>query len=179
MKLGAGDDLYALFAGILTMRPWNRVVDSAIDHLVIQGSEGERSELQVSFHEKFSSLQIYKCTKYAVIKCFYRQLISNFSIFYELRPFVFSSQKVNSYARWSVNMGFMNFVDTNLLISFIFFIKQMYASQYFSQISELLRRLPRVILLMLKTNDCLRAVNNSLVFSLTFVFAFASFSDNS
>ncbi|XP_047260292.1 putative ABC1 protein At2g40090 [Capsicum annuum] len=40
---------------------------------------------------------------------------------------------------------------------------QMYASQYFSQITELLRRLPRVILLMLKTNDCLRAVNGSLI----------------
>lgn len=39
----------------------------------------------------------------------------------------------------------------------------MYAAQYFPEITELLRRLPRVILLMLKTNDCLRAVNNSLV----------------
>ncbi|KAJ7959656.1 Protein kinase [Quillaja saponaria] len=85
VKLGAGEDLYALFAGILTMRPWNRVVDPAVDHLVIQGNESDRSELQ------------------------------------------------------------------------------MYASQYFAQISELLRRLPRVILLMLKTNDCLRAVNNDLL----------------
>ncbi|KAJ9160321.1 hypothetical protein P3X46_025732 [Hevea brasiliensis] len=85
VKLGAGEDLYALFAGILTMRPWNRVVDPAVDHLVIQGNDSERSELQ------------------------------------------------------------------------------MYASQYFPQISELLTRLPRVILLMLKTNDCLRAVNNSLL----------------
>ncbi|KAJ4822898.1 hypothetical protein Tsubulata_035437 [Turnera subulata] len=85
VKLGAGEDLYALFAGILTMRPWNRVIDPSIDHLVINGSDNERSELQ------------------------------------------------------------------------------MYASQYFPQISELLRRLPRVILLMLKTNDCLRAVNNSLL----------------
>ncbi|KAK4277837.1 hypothetical protein QN277_015771 [Acacia crassicarpa] len=84
-KLGAGEDLYALFAGVLTMRPWNRVVDRAVDHLVIQGSESERSELQ------------------------------------------------------------------------------MYASQYFPQISELLSRLPRVILLMLKTNDCLRSVNNALL----------------
>ncbi|KAH0979608.1 hypothetical protein GBA52_006785 [Prunus armeniaca] len=84
-KLGAGEDLYALFAGILTMRPWNRVIDPAVDHLVIQGSESDRSELQ------------------------------------------------------------------------------MYASQYFSQISELLRRLPRVILLMLKTNDCLRSVSNALL----------------
>ncbi|KAH9613691.1 hypothetical protein KSS87_015957 [Heliosperma pusillum] len=84
-KLGAGDDLYALFAGILTMRPWNRVIDTSIDHLVVQGTDSDRSELQ------------------------------------------------------------------------------MYASQYFPQISELLRRLPRVILLMLKTNDCLRAVNNSLL----------------
>ncbi|PIA59399.1 hypothetical protein AQUCO_00400344v1 [Aquilegia coerulea] len=85
MKLGAGDDLYALFAGILTMRPWNRVIDQAADHLVIQGNNSDRAELQ------------------------------------------------------------------------------MYASQYFPQISELLRRLPREILLMLKTNDCLRAVNNSLL----------------
>ncbi|CAA3014192.1 ABC1 At2g40090 [Olea europaea subsp. europaea] len=85
VKLGAGDDLYALFAGILTMRPWNKVIDPSIDHLVVQGTDGDRSELQ------------------------------------------------------------------------------MYASQYFSQITELLRRLPRVILLMLKTNDCLRAVNQSLM----------------
>ncbi|GLT89179.1 hypothetical protein SLE2022_071740 [Rubroshorea leprosula] len=85
VKLGAGEDLYALFAGILTMRPWNRVIDPAVDHLVIKGSDSDRSELQ------------------------------------------------------------------------------MYASQYFPQISELLRRLPRVILLMLKTNDCLRAVNNALL----------------
>ncbi|CAJ1860625.1 unnamed protein product [Sphenostylis stenocarpa] len=84
-KLGAGEDLYALFAGVLTMRPWNRVVDPSMDHLVIQGNESERLELQ------------------------------------------------------------------------------MYASQYFHQISELLRRLPRVILLMMKTNDCLRAVNNCLL----------------
>lgn len=83
MKLGAGDDLYALFAGILTMRPWNRVIDPSVDHLVVKGTD--RSELQ------------------------------------------------------------------------------MYASQYFTQITELLRRLPRVILLMLKTNDCLRAVSNSLL----------------
>ncbi|GMJ14466.1 ABC2 homolog 9 [Hibiscus trionum] len=83
VKLGAGEDLYVLFAGIVTMRPWNRVVDPAVDHLVIKDTDS--SELQ------------------------------------------------------------------------------MYASQYFPQISELLRRLPRVILLMLKTNDCLRAVNNSLL----------------
>ncbi|XP_059302195.1 putative ABC1 protein At2g40090 isoform X1 [Lycium ferocissimum] len=85
VKLGAGDDLYALFAGILTMRPWNKVIDPSVDHLVVKGTDGDRSELQ------------------------------------------------------------------------------MYASQYFPQITELLRRLPRVILLMLKTNDCLRAVNGSLI----------------
>ncbi|ERN09798.1 putative ABC1 protein At2g40090 isoform X1 [Amborella trichopoda] len=88
VKLGAGEDLYTLFAGILTMRPWNRVADPSVDHLMIQGTESDREELQ------------------------------------------------------------------------------MYASQYFSQISELLSRLPRVILLMLKTNDCLRAVNSSLGASL-------------
>ena len=47
-KLGAGEDLYALFAGILTMRPWNRVIDTSVDHLVVRGTESDRSELQVN-----------------------------------------------------------------------------------------------------------------------------------
>jgi len=47
VKLGAGEDLYALFAGVLTMRPWNRVIDPAVDHLVLQGDDNDRSELQV------------------------------------------------------------------------------------------------------------------------------------
>ncbi|KAI3458546.1 hypothetical protein Pfo_015209 [Paulownia fortunei] len=85
VKLGAGEDLYALFAAILTMKPWEKVIDPALDHLVVQGTDSDRAELQ------------------------------------------------------------------------------MYASQYFPQITELLRRLPRVILLMLKTNDCIRAVNRSLM----------------
>ncbi|KAH9329900.1 hypothetical protein KI387_002008, partial [Taxus chinensis] len=84
IKLGAGEDLYVLFAGILTMRPWNKVVDPAIDHLHLNGTDKDRAELQ------------------------------------------------------------------------------MYALQYFVQISELLKRLPRVILLLLKTNDCLRAVDHAL-----------------
>lgn len=49
VKLGAGDDLYALFAGILTMRPWNKVIDSSVDHLVVKGTDGDRSELQVTY----------------------------------------------------------------------------------------------------------------------------------
>ncbi|PWA71375.1 Leucine-rich repeat-containing protein [Artemisia annua] len=85
LKLGAGEDLYALFAGILTMRPWNRVIDPAVDHLAIQGNASDHSELQ------------------------------------------------------------------------------MYASLYIPQITELLHKLPHVILLMLKTNDCLRSVNNLLI----------------
>ncbi|XP_076911927.1 putative ABC1 protein At2g40090 [Bidens hawaiensis] len=83
MKLGAGEDLYALFAGILTMRPWNRVIDPAVDHLAIQGND----------HSE----------------------------------------------------------------------RQMYASQCFPQITVLLHKLPRVIMLMLKTNDCLRSVNNAFI----------------
>ncbi|KAM3294701.1 hypothetical protein ACQJBY_037530 [Aegilops geniculata] len=85
IKLGAGEDLHALFAGVLTMRPWERVIDPSFGHLVLDGNNTDRSEMQ------------------------------------------------------------------------------MYANLYFPQISELLRRLPRVILLMLKTNDCLRAVNHALV----------------
>lgn len=47
LKLGAGEDLYVLFAGILTMRPWNRVIDPSAGHLVLEGTNKERSELQV------------------------------------------------------------------------------------------------------------------------------------
>ncbi|KAF3329058.1 putative ABC1 protein [Carex littledalei] len=85
IKLGAGEDLYVLFAGVLTMRPWKRVIDPSVDHLALCASPNDRSELQ------------------------------------------------------------------------------MYAAQYFPQLTELLSRLPRVILLMLKTNDCLRAINHDLV----------------
>ncbi|KAG1337707.1 putative ABC1 protein [Cocos nucifera] len=46
VKLGAGEDLYALFAGVLTMRPWSRVIDPSVDHLVLEGNDGNRSELQ-------------------------------------------------------------------------------------------------------------------------------------
>lgn len=52
MKLGAGDDLYRLFAGILTMRPWDRVIDPAVDHLEIRGNDSDRSELQVIIHQR-------------------------------------------------------------------------------------------------------------------------------
>lgn len=58
VKLGAGEDLYALFAGILTMRPWNRVIDTSVDHLVVKGDEGDRSELQVIFCGNNSALLI-------------------------------------------------------------------------------------------------------------------------
>ena len=40
---------------------------------------------------------------------------------------------------------------------------QDFASQSLLKITELLKRLPRVVLLLLKTNDCLRAVDNALV----------------
>lgn len=52
VKLGAGEDLYALFAGVLTMRPWNRVIDQSVDHLALQGDDTDHSELQVSIYNK-------------------------------------------------------------------------------------------------------------------------------
>lgn len=45
-KLGAGEELYALFGGILAMRPWQNVIDPAMDHLVVQDTDTDRSELQ-------------------------------------------------------------------------------------------------------------------------------------
>ncbi|GBG93072.1 hypothetical protein CBR_g58691 [Chara braunii] len=82
--LGAGEDLYRLFAGILTMRPWNHVIDTSIDHLKIPDTEEDKAQIQF------------------------------------------------------------------------------YAAQYAMEVSTLLARLPRVLLLLLKTNDCLRATDNAL-----------------
>lgn len=50
--LGAGADLYALFAAILTMRPWDKIVDQSVDHLIVPDTPEERDELQVcmGFH---------------------------------------------------------------------------------------------------------------------------------
>ncbi|GJS31028.1 hypothetical protein Tco_0491648 [Tanacetum coccineum] len=45
LKLGAGDDLYALFVGILTMRPWNKVIDRAVNHLAIQGNASDHNHV--------------------------------------------------------------------------------------------------------------------------------------
>ncbi|OEL24599.1 putative ABC1 protein [Dichanthelium oligosanthes] len=47
VKLGAGEDLHALFAGVLTMRPWQRVIDPSPDHLVLDAKTTDYSELQV------------------------------------------------------------------------------------------------------------------------------------
>ncbi|XP_071732769.1 putative ABC1 protein At2g40090 [Rutidosis leptorrhynchoides] len=81
MKFGSGEDMYTFFTSILTMKPWKKVIDPAVDHLAIH----DQSDLQI------------------------------------------------------------------------------YGPEYFSQVTELLNRLPRVILLMMKTNDCLRSVNNALL----------------
>ncbi|KAI3700630.1 hypothetical protein L2E82_45266 [Cichorium intybus] len=56
MKLGAGEDLYALFAGIPTMSPWNRVIDPTVDHLAIQRNASDQSELQM-----YASLPVLEC----------------------------------------------------------------------------------------------------------------------
>ncbi|KAG0622568.1 hypothetical protein M758_3G107800 [Ceratodon purpureus] len=84
LKMGAGEDLYTLFASILTMRPWRKVVAKSHDHLQFSAEPEDVDEIQD------------------------------------------------------------------------------YASNSLLKITELLRRLPRVILLLLKTNDCLRAVDNAL-----------------
>lgn len=44
---GAGEDLYILFAGVLTMRPWNRIVEKDINHLHMPNTPEGRDELQV------------------------------------------------------------------------------------------------------------------------------------
>lgn len=84
INLGAGEDLYVLFAGMLTMRPWKKIIQQDINHLKIDGTDEDKTEIQ------------------------------------------------------------------------------MYASQLVSEISSLLQRLPREILMLLKTNDCLRAVDYCL-----------------
>eukprot|EP00850_Spirogloea_muscicola_P005059 SM000022S07273 [mRNA] locus=s22:906467:908354:+ [translate_table: standard] len=84
IALGAGEDLYRLFAAVLTMRSWDNITQPSLDHLTVPSSDEERLQLQG------------------------------------------------------------------------------YASQFLTEISALLARLPRVLLLLMKTNDCLRAVDNAL-----------------
>ncbi|XP_073393356.1 putative ABC1 protein At2g40090 isoform X2 [Physcomitrium patens] len=84
LKLGAGED-YTLFASVMTMRPWRKVVDKSHDHLQFSIEQEDVDEIQD------------------------------------------------------------------------------YAAASLREVAELLRRLPRVILLLLNTNDCLRAVDNALV----------------
>ncbi|KAK7843629.1 putative abc1 protein [Quercus suber] len=131
VKLGAGEDLYALFAGILTMRPWNKVVDPSVDHLVIKSNDTAIKE---------------NCVKLGAGE----DLYALFAGILTMRPWNKVVDPSVDHLVIKSNDG-----DRSEL--------QMYASQYFPQISELLRRLPREILLMLKTNDCLRAVNSSLL----------------
>ncbi|PWA41388.1 ABC2-like protein [Artemisia annua] len=68
LKLGAGEDLYALFAGILTMRPWNRVIDPAVDHLAIQGNASDHSELQIKRPSVESFIIIGRVSSEALIE---------------------------------------------------------------------------------------------------------------
>lgn len=77
VKLGAGEDLYELFAGILTMKPWQRVIDPAVDHLVVKGTDSDRSELQVTacwilcskFQIYFFCMEVFKVHVCIVCRC--------------------------------------------------------------------------------------------------------------
>jgi aarF domain-containing kinase len=43
----AGEDMYVLFASVLTMRPWDQVTKQRLDHLVMPDTPEERLQLQV------------------------------------------------------------------------------------------------------------------------------------
>ena len=47
MALGAGDDLYVIFASSLTLKSWDRIVDPSADHLVLEDSAQEKESIQV------------------------------------------------------------------------------------------------------------------------------------
>ncbi|KAJ8443901.1 LOW QUALITY PROTEIN: hypothetical protein Cgig2_032725 [Carnegiea gigantea] len=61
-------DVYALFAGILTMRPWNGVIDTSVDHLLVRGTESDRSELRLQGSSMKTYLIIGKVSPEAVIE---------------------------------------------------------------------------------------------------------------
>lgn len=157
------------------MRPWNRVVDSAVDHLVIKGGDDDRSELQVKFYQICSAFLNFPLCSFQLqskwvalltLLLTLSLLTENMSCSKELICFSLQNCIYMSGTDSREKLCFHNW------LTLLFYFLQMYASQYFSEISELLRRLPRVILLMLKTNDCLRAVNNSLVLYLVPIFLF-------
>ncbi|KAF3655521.1 putative ABC1 protein [Capsicum annuum] len=175
VKLGAGDDLYALFAGILTMRPWNKVIDPSVDHLVVNVRFRYRSVtgnttvpvatgIPVPNGPEFGTDSVAGPVRPGSTPATNWPVWNNLKIRYsdsgipvvlvpaknsgKAVPVSVPAKPVRQY--WFRSVATLGFYC-------------MYASQYFSQITELLRRLPRVILLMLKTNDCLRAVNGSLI----------------
>lgn len=68
--LGAGDDLYALFAAILTMRPWDKIVDQSIDHLLVPDTPEEKDELQVSWSlHTVIEVMIFLILNHAIMFC--------------------------------------------------------------------------------------------------------------
>ncbi|KAK8956849.1 putative ABC1 protein [Platanthera zijinensis] len=82
VKLGAGEDLYVLFAGVLTMKPSNRVIDPAVDHLVLEGNDSDRSELQ-RFSKAFLPIQVSSSPLTDIFKC----IPSNSSLFFTVGRF--------------------------------------------------------------------------------------------
>ncbi|KAJ8443899.1 hypothetical protein Cgig2_032723 [Carnegiea gigantea] len=67
-KVSRPRDVYALFAGILTMRPWNGVIDTSVDHLLVRGTESDRSELRLQGSSMKTYLIIGKVSPEAVIE---------------------------------------------------------------------------------------------------------------
>lgn len=47
LEMGAGEDLYTLFASVLTMRPWRKVIAKSIDHLQFSTTKEDVNEIQV------------------------------------------------------------------------------------------------------------------------------------
>jgi aarF domain-containing kinase len=54
LKMGAGEDLYTLFASVLTMRPWRKVIAKSIDHLQFSTTKEDVNEIQVD------NLELYR-----------------------------------------------------------------------------------------------------------------------
>lgn len=52
--MGAGEDLYTLFASVLTMRPWRKVIAKSIDHLQFSTTKEDVNEIQVD------NLELYR-----------------------------------------------------------------------------------------------------------------------
>lgn len=133
MNAGA---LYPLFASMLTNKPWDEVIQKSTNHLKVITPEIKSITLDNSPAQKPS--QALFSVEHSVF-----QPLQTLLLDFVLLPLTWGSAQMSGSSQEKQKI-------------------QTYAKQYSKEITELLLKIPRALLLLLKTNDCLRAIDTSL-----------------